>query len=797
MDVMAIIYVGLAWFFGLWLASLSDTSGLPWLPVALGCFAGALVASRYPRSRDSLLLLGILCLGAARFTAATSLLSGSASGHISAYNGRNDVTLTGLVAEEPRIYDTRISLRLKVDEIQLANDELQPVEGLVLIEAPRYPVIEYGTSLEVVGRLEAPPKGENFDYRGYLARQGIHSYMKRPALTVLAEGEGNPLYHAIYKLKSRVQEDIQETFSDPQASLLSGILLGNDDGLSPELQEQFRVTGLTHIIAISGFNIAILAAILLKGSQPVVGRRWSTWVALIGITLYTILVGAQAPVVRATIMGALFIVATRLMGQPTFAPAGLFTAGVLMTLVNPFVLWDVGFQLSFTATLGLMLYTRPMSEWTQRSLKRHLPPSLSRRLSRLLSDVFMSTLAAMILTLPLMLAHFGQLSLISPLSNFLVLPAQPGIMAFGILAAVTGLVSRVVAQIPAWIAWLFLSYTIGRVRLLSGLSLASIPVSISTSGVVALYALIFGLTWLGRMKPERRREIRAIIGRNIPRRIVLAGGLVTAILLVTWLMDRPDGKLHINFFDVGQGDATFIQTPSGRQILIDGGAYPSILTDHLGREMPFFDRDIDLVIVTHPDGDHVAGLPAVLQRFQIGQLINNGQMVEENTFQALIDAAAESNTPIHATIAGEVIHIEDGVRLEILNPAGDQPPATSHQNDQSVALRLTYGNFSLLLTGDAGEAAERAMLSSGRELRALVYKAGHHGAKSSSGARFLQAINPQYVIISAGEENRYGHPHQEVLQRVEAIGAAVLRTDELGSIEIITDGQAMWWEAQD
>ncbi|GAH44942.1 unnamed protein product, partial [marine sediment metagenome] len=153
--------------------------------------------------------------------------------------------------------------------------------------------------------------------------------------------------------------------------------------------------------------------------------------------------------------------------------------------------------------------------------------------------------------------------------------------------------------------------------------------------------------------------------------------------------------------------------------------------------------------------------------------------------------------PLHVAQAGEVIVIDDGVRFEILNPS-NQSPATSDQSDNegSVAMRLEYGNFSLLLTGDAGAETEIKMLAGGRPLSAVVYKAGHHGAGSSSSKLFLDTVKPQYVVISAGEGNNYGHPHEEVLERAADVGAAVLRTDELGTIEVITDGKGLWWQAR-
>ena len=246
---------------------------------------------------------------------------------------------------------------------------------------------------------------------------------------------------------------------DPQAALLTGILLGDDSGLPPKLDEQFRTTGLTHIIAISGFNIAILTGVLLALSRPFLGHRWSAWFVLVGIALYTLLVGADAAVVRAAIMAALFVIAARLMGRPTFAPAGLFTCGHRHDRhQTPNILWDIGFQLSFAATLGLMLYVGPVSDWTSTRLRPKIGSENAQKLTRMLAEILFATLAAMLITLPIILYHFGQLSLISPLANLFVLPAQPGVMIWGGLATLTGMIFPAVGQLFAWVAWLFLTW---------------------------------------------------------------------------------------------------------------------------------------------------------------------------------------------------------------------------------------------------------------------------------------------------------------------------------------------------
>ena len=789
---MTIIYLGIAWLVGIALGAALDLPLWSWLISGL---VACLLASLFHRHRPALylVLLGALLLGAARLTLASLPIGES---HVAHFNGASELILTGLVVEEPDIRDRYQQLTLEAEQIELPDGSSQKVEGLVLLETGRYPVIPYGARLQVTGELEKPPADPDFDWRGILVRRGIHSRMSYPRISQLAAGEGSPFKQAIYDIKDRGRQTIQSFLPDPQAALLTGILLGDDSGMPPELARQFRVTGLSHIIAISGFNIAILAGILLAISLPFLGYRWSAWFVLVGIALYTVLVGAEAAVVRAAIMAALVIIAARLLGRPTFVPAALFLAAICMTAVNPFILWDIGFQLSFAATLALMLYVGPVSRWTEEKLGSRMGQTKAQQFTRVLAEVLFATLAAMILTLPIILYHFGQLSLVSPLANLFVLPAQPGVMIWGGLATLAGLVLPALGQLLAWVAWIFLTYTISMVRFFAAFPAASVPVAISPAGVLLFYAVIMGLTWYALLPSERRTDLMDQYGRKLPQRAAFAGLAIAAILIITWLFSQPDGDLHVYFLNVGQGDATFIQTPSGRQILIDGGAYPTVLNDHLGRIIPFWDRDIDLVIASHPDADHITALPGLFNRYQVGRLITNGQTVDEQSAQALLAAAAENETVVHQVTAGEVIAIEDGVKVAVLNPAaGVQAQIEEHDNDRSVALRLTYGDFSLLLTGDASEIAEKKMLVDGQPLSAVVYKAGHHGAKSSSSAEFLEVVRPQYVVVSAGEDNRYGHPHQEVLQRVSDVGAAVLRTDELGTIELISNGQVIWWEA--
>lgn len=787
---MAIIYLGIGWLAGIWLAANFDWPVSTWFALAVLALLGCLFTRNRTSLRLSLLCLAAVGFGGMRYATAVPVIN---SAHIAYYNDTEQIALTGLVIDEPDVRDRFVNLRVRVEEMTLPETANQQVSGEILVRAFRFPVIAYGMRLKLEGRLETPPEFEGFSYKEYLARQGMHSLMNLPQVTVLSEGEGSRFYHAVFAFKSRAQAVINQLIPDPQAALLSGILLGNDNGISPDLAEAFRVTGMTHVIAISGFNIALLAGLLVAVGEKFFSRRGAVLIAIPGVAIYTVLVGADASVVRAAIMGALYLIASRWLGRPNYAFASLFLAAIVMTLFNPHTLWDVGFQLSFAATLGLMLYADPLIQWTQTRLTRWLDRPVVEQIMGFLSEAIIITIAAQILTLPLMMLYFNQLSLISLLANALILPAQPGVMIWGGLATLTGMVSPLIAQLFAWVAWLFLAYSIWLVRLFAAVPWAAVTVHVPATAVLLLYALVALITWYLKQAPPYRLEIRARLQKNLSQRVALGFSVLAALLTISWGVSQPDGLLHLVFMDVGQGDATLIVTPNGRQILIDGGYYPSVLNDQLGQHIPFWDREIDMLIATHPDADHVSGLVGVFDRYRVNYLVTDGEGLGESPiYDAVLLAAEREGTAVHQARVGQIFYLDDGVRLEVLHPGGTLNE--ENRNENSVSVRLVYHNFTFLLTGDAEEQAEQQMLATGMPLAAIGFKAGHHGSRSSSTTPFLEAVRPQIIVISSGVENRFGHPHPELLARAQAIGAAVLRTDELGAIEVITDGQTMWWQ---
>lgn len=776
---MTLMWLSVAWAVGIVLA---QATGLPW---QIWCALGVCALSGLWLGRDDeRVRIGAGCalalvLGAGRFLLVQPHFDETS---LATYNDVGHVTLEGVVVGEPDERDTRTFLHVRAERLTLPDGADVAVDGVVLVKAYRYPRRHYGDRVRVEGLLETPPVIEDFSYQDYLARQGIHSTMERAGVTLVAERQANPFLYLLFKFKRRAQSTIAAILPEPQAALLSGILLGVETGIPAALMDDFAATGTTHIIAISGFNITIIASIFEKLTSRLFKRRRALIVAMLGVMAYTIFVGASAAVVRAAVMGVLFLLA-QYLGRSTYAPVSLFGAGFFMTLHDPHVLWDVGFQLSFVATLGLMRYTDPLERAFERLFSRFMPKRDAREAVGFISEALIVTMAAQITTTPLILYYFGRLSLVTLFTNLLILPVQSYVMIFGGVATLLGLLWLPLGQIGGWAAWVFLTYTIGMVRTTARAPLASTPMQMTGDMVWGYYALLAGLTWWQSQTEARRRALWSRFVASGRAKIVAGGAVISLTLLVAFWRSLPDGRLHVVFLDVGQGDAIFIQTPSGKQVLIDGGPSETQALSELGRHMPFWDRTLDLVLLTHPDADHITGLLPVLERYRVSTVIYREVGCATSLCERWDQLLDVEGATVYQGQAGMTLTLDDGVHVEVIHP-GER--LVGGPNDNSVVTRLTYGRLSILLPGDIEADVERALAARGASLQSAVLKAAHHGSCSSTTPEFLEAVNPEMVVISVGTDNRFGHPCDGVLDRLEHV--PYYRTDLHGAVEIISDG---------
>jgi competence protein ComEC len=489
---MWLLYVSCAWVAGIFLGSKISP---PLFALSLGLIPFALIAF-LPGSRKTLIIAGLCLLalfgGGLRFPSSLPPLDEHS---LRFYNDTGIVEIQGMVAEEPDIRDRFCLLTFSASEI-IVNGKMKEVSGTALIQVPRYPAYRYGDVLNVTGKLETPEPFDNFDYKSYLAHQGIYSVIYYPGVELLGQGEGLKPLQWIYSLRERLSTSLARALPEPQGSLAQGILLGLRTNIPDSLNQAFSRTGTAHILAISGLNISIVIAMFLSLGILVFGRQRSIyiWLALGVIWLYTLLAGMNPPVIRAAIMGSLFLMAEYL-GRQQSAIIALAFAAAVMVGIQPQLLWSVSFQLSFLAMAGLIFFYPHFQTWGRKGVallfknREKIVPTAS-----IITDGFASTLAAVVAVGPLIAYNFGVVTLVGLPTTLFSLPALPPIIVTTALVAFVGLFAPLMAQILGWLAWLFLSYFLSVVQGFNALPYASLEVStVSTWHIWGYYAILVGL----------------------------------------------------------------------------------------------------------------------------------------------------------------------------------------------------------------------------------------------------------------------------------------------------------------
>jgi len=803
---LTLIYLSAAWVAGILLGFELDlhpaliAGGL--LPLPLLFF----------RKYAKPIILTSLCLLAffgGAFYAQSSLPADSAD-HLSFYNDSGTLVIQGIVSQDPDVRDSNARLRLSGIEIDTGGG-WRAVEGDALVFVQRYPQYSYGDLLRISGELETPPQLEDFDYADYLSHEGIYATILYPQIEITATGQGYPPLQWLHSLRSNMAHTLSQVLPEPQASLAQGIVLGIRGNIPSGVQEAFSQTGTAHLLAISGLHLGIVAGLMLAIGIRLFGRRYYlyVWLALITIWLYALLSGMHPPVIRGAIMASVFLTA-ELLGRQRSAFTALAFAAAVMVGLNPQILFTASFQMSFLAMAGIITIYPRLRGWGDNILAARLEKHpLAFKFAGFINDGFCLTLAAVIAVWPVVAYHFGIVSLVSLPATLLCLPVLPVIITIGGLTAGLGMIALPVAQISGWLAWLFLSYLLLVVNFFAALPFSHIEFgSFGAPLAWAYYIVLAAGLWLATnhrrlsgIKSKTAAIARPIIDSSgfiprIPKKWLITPLVLVAILTITAVAVKPDDRLHVSFLNVGQGDAILIQK-GDYQILIDGGPSPQAVCLEIGDSMPFWDRTIELVVLTHPHDDHLCGLVEVLDTYSVEQVLTPGCECDTplyNEWLALIEAKDIKCTD---ACAGQRMEF-GGVVIEVLNP--QQTFFTDTESDidnNGVVLYVSFNDISFLLTGDLMWQGEFELISQRLVPQCTVLKIGHHGSNTSTTAEFLAAVAPLLAVISA-DPAEYGHPHPEVMARLEAqLGAEnIYLTDEDGTIEFITDGTKLWLETE-
>jgi len=649
-----------------------------------------------------------------------------------------------------------------------------------------------GDRLSIAGRLS------------YGAVSGYAGVTVNASSVRLASGEldGNLLA----RLRAGANQAIDRTSPEPVAGLVKAMVTGSRTGIDQRTREAFRRSGTSHVLAISGLHVGIFASMALAVSVLALGRKnhWYLLVPGCAVWGYAFMAGLSPPVVRAALMASVFL-AGRSLGRQNSIPPAVGAAGALMAAHEPALVGDVSFQLSFLAVLGIALVAPGVQAAGAAQLRRvegSWPSPLIRLLEWTSSGVAMSV-GAISLTGPVIVLRFDAISVWGLPATLLQVPALPFLIVAGVGEALLGALAPGVAILAGGPAWLAAKYVIAVAHFFGSLPGGAVPPSWPLFAGAALYyllvaALVIRPRWLELFVTAQHTARRAVTGLASswpPQRPVAGVGLVLALgaAFLVWIaaFSARDGRLHVTFFETTGGDVILITTPGGRQVLVDGGDSVFGAVRSLGGRLPFWDRTLDLIVLTHPHADHVRGLLAVLDRYRVATVLDSPSRYDSDVYAEWLAAVQHEGAARILAVPGTTIELGDGAVIEVLLAQSEE--VAFDPNDRSVVLRLRYGGNSFLLMGDLSSSGERKLIATGADLRAEVLKVGHQGSKTSSSNELIAAVLPSLAIVPASIGNRYGHPHAEAMDRISALVSPdrVLVTGVRGTVDVASDGRRL------
>lgn len=627
--------------------------------------------------------------------------------------------------------------------------------------------LSYGDVIEFTGQIELPEDRKNpggFDYKQYLRGKNIYAllYINDLSLEIKSNSSLSAFEKVISNFRKSVVEFMQVNFTPEEVSFLQGLILG-EKAVDPQIADDFNKLGVSHILSVSGLHVGyvyIFVSTLCKLFR--LNKKLQIQVIGVMLYIYCFMVGFSQSVIRASLMFILLLLA-EIMNKKYDTLNVLCLLASIFIFINPYVIYDVGFQLSYSAVLCITVFY----PYVNHKLK------FRSKYVESIKSLLLLTGSVQIGTIPLVLYHFHNLSVLSLIANLFIVPIS-GFIIMGFLCvffcSLLLHVSIPILMIPIKFSIYFI---LGLSKMLIKIPYAFMTLSPMPLSIVFFYYLVV-LVFFGYFYHYRERYRKIVI---------LLTTVNLSIILIFTIMPKP---LIVTFLDVGQGDATLIQCPNHMNILIDGGGQLNYCVgDNIIAKALLAKgiRKLDLVVCTHSHDDHKLGIIEIVDDVVIENMLMNS--LEDEGYKDLISTAKKYHVPIYKNNNSKVSISED-IRMDFLYPSMDTPYID--ENNSSVITKLTYKEVSFLFMGDLEKVGEEILMKSSDLLQSNIIKIGHHGSKTSTGSEFLDIVNPQYGIISVGENNFYNHPNKEVLNLLSSRGVHIFRTDEVGAIEIRSNG---------
>lgn len=673
------------------------------------------------------------------------------------YDGRY-ITGAAHVVEPVRVQGDKIIAVAKCDQLNI-----KPASRPVLLELhiTNRIVVKTGDRVKFSGEFVRVDPGDRYRITRHLRGMIRVGGIKIEKATLIS-----------YKVAQAVNSDVSEIagqfISQKHRALFSGMLLGDISSMDPKQKEDFKRSGLTHLVAVSGSNLAMIAVpIIILLTWVGLSRIYRFAIILSVIFLYAVATGLQAPVLRASIMTTLALYGIFFVGHKK----GLFLismAGIILLAWDPFLLENPGFLFSFASTLGLIILMRPFEEYL-----RFLPEMLSLPIA--------TTLAAQVLVIPISSYYFGEISVVSFFANLVVTPLVPLITNSGLLAVVLNNTFKSAVFLPALLSDITVGLLVKAGAYFGSLQWAMTDITFS----FVMFLLYFAGIYLFLLEPKIRSETKIKLAVSI----ILIWGLV-----LSWQPilspGRPSTDFEVTFFDVGQADSALVRTKSGIDILIDTGKSNNLALRRL-RESGV--KKIDLLIISHFEEDHSGGTLAILKKYNVSTIIGPAASKKSNNQRQISQFLRKNGTRLILAKQNDQWKFGN-ITIKVFNPRPDKQ--TEELNNASLVIKLVYGSNSFLFPGDIEEETQD-ILERDKDLQSDVLKVPHHGAADAADAEFLETVDPSLAVVSAGRNNPYGHPSGKYLSLLNERSIKTMRTDKLGNVKITSNGREVSFSGSD
>lgn len=666
--------------------------------------------------------------------------------------------------------------------------------------------LKYGDKIEISGTYSKPETQRNykgFDYSKYLKQLKIYGTIRCENVELIKHKQANKILEITNYISNKIEENTKQILDKETSSILLGLVLGNKQELDEETQENYRNASMSHILAVSGMHVAYVILGINLIFKNIIGKRNTNILNIIVLIFYMFITNFSPSITRAGIMGIIAI-SSKLIYRKNDIYTSMSISLLLILLNNPFSIQNLGLELSYGGVIGIIILNKSILKFLKnlkiknKTYKYKIRPLIQKYTDKI-KEIISVSISVQIAIIPIILYNLNTVNPYFLITNLILSFAIGPVIILGFLFIIIACINCSIAKIfepilQAGITIINFISNIGK------LPFSKIYIATPNLNSIITYylfvAVLFIIYNIYSVKNPNKTQIRvknliALAKIKLRKNKQKIKPIIAIIILLILTINLIPKNLKIHFIDVGQGDSTLIVTPQNKTILIDGGGSSSEFDVGKNTLVPYIlDRgftQIDIIIISHFDQDHVGGIMTVLQELKVKKVYISKQVEKSENYEKFLDIVSNKKIKVYEVVSGNKIHIEKNLYIDILWPTNNQI-TTNILNNNAIVCNLHYKNFSMLFTGDIEKIAETEILEKYSKtpqfLKANILKVGHHGSKSSSISEFLNTVKPQIAVIGVGKNNKFGHPNSEVLQRLENINSKIFRTDLNGEITI-------------